>query len=194
MKDWRLLLHAIQHRPVAVHATGAAVVLLLTGAFYLTTLAPHDARQAAMQRLTDQLADQRRRAEQIDRSRRALEQQLRNAQADLVATPIAFDTPREINQQLARIAELAGWSGLTVEAVDPGKPTTGPMLATQPIRIAGRGGFGACHTFMRVLREESPETSVKTFSLAADSNPSELRFEMELLWYSRPDGASAAAR
>lgn len=185
--------HLIE-KPIAQHGLGAAVILLLTGALYASTIVPQSRDMQATERLRQQLTDQEHRHEQLRRARRHVELQLAQAMADVAQSPVAFDSPRAVNEQLARLSELAGWSGLTVETIDPGKATAGAMLTTQSIRVTGRGRFGACHTFMRVLREETPETSVKTFALAADAGDTgELRFEMELLWYSRPDGAAASA-
>jgi hypothetical protein len=184
----------IREKPLAQHAIGAAAFGLLTGALYVTTILPMQLREHAVEKLHAQIADQQARQERLQRSRQLAERQLEQSKVELTQTPIEFASPRAINEQLARLAELAGWSGLTVETIDPGKLTSGPMLATQPIRVTGRGSFNACHTFMRVLREETPETSVNTFSLSADgTDAGELRFEMNLLWYSRPEVPTASA-
>ena len=105
----------------------------------------------------------------LDRSLAATHRQLEKTRKDVAGLPLQLESASAVNRRLARLADLAGETGVVLDEVQPSPAVDGASLyQTVPIRIAGSGSYPACAMFLHRLRDRFPDTAVKSFDC---SNP-----------------------
>ena len=171
------------------YAVAGAICAALTVGSYLFGIEPamahHDAALAEQADFDARVQKQR----DLDRSLASTHRQLEKTRKDVAALPLQLESASAVNRRLARLADLAGETGVTLDEVQPAPAVDGAFYQTVPIRIAGSGGYPACAAFLHRLRDRFPDTAVKSFDC---SNPGPIgdhttaKFKAELAWYTTP--------
>ncbi len=97
-----------------------------------------------------------------------------------------------VNQRIAKLADLTERIGLAMNEVVPGECSrVGPYEAV-PVSLVVSGKYPTCVTFLRELKETFPDTSVDSFELSSKSGkPSgTAEFRVQLLWYTAAGDAT----
>ena len=114
---------------------------------------------------------------------------MHDAGQQVASLPLRLEPATSINPRLARLADLAGESGLVLDEIQPGPAADGSHYQTVPIRLAGGGSYPAVAVFLHRLRERFPDTAVRSFecsNTAPGADRPSAAFRAELAWYTAP--------
>lgn len=170
-----------------IYAIAAGACLLMTGAAYFFGIEP--AMAAREKTLADRAEFESRVGKVADLSRtlQGTRRQLEDTRREIAGLPLKLEPASFVNHRLARIAELAGESGLMLEEVQPSTPTDGAYYQTVPIRLAGTGTYPSCAEFLHGLRARFPDMSVKAFECtsngARNDRDTPANFRAEVSWF-----------
>jgi len=106
----------------------------------------------------------------------------------LTREKIQLESAGNVNQRIAKLADLAERTGLAVNEVVPGQAARVGLYETVPVSLVGRGKYPTCVTFLRKLKKTFPDTSVDSFELTRKSGEADgaADFRVQLLWYTTP--------
>jgi Tfp pilus assembly protein PilO len=167
-------------------SVAAGVCVGLTVAAYALGVQPilHGRQNDAAAR--EELRERRERASQLGTEFAALQRQLEDAKQVLARTPVRLQPATLVNQRLAAIARLATDCGVALDEMHPGGAIDSTHFQTVAIRIAGRGRYPACTTFLRKLRGTFGDVGIRSFQAGSDpraqAEPPAV-FQAELIWY-----------
>jgi hypothetical protein len=171
------------------YAIGGVVCAALTAASYLFGIEPAMARHDAALAEQAEFDARQQKQHDLDRSLAATHRQLEKTRKDVAGLPLQLESASAVNRRLARLADLAGETGVVLDEVQPSPAVDGAFYQTVPIRIGGSGSYPACAMFLHRLRDRFPDTAVKSFDC---SNPGPIgdhptaKFKAELAWYTTP--------
>ena len=168
------------------YAVAGAICAGLTVGSYLFGIEPAMARHDAALAEQAEFDARQQKQRDLDRSLASTHRQLEQTRKDVAALPLQLESASAVNRRLARLADLAGETGVVLDEVQPSPPVDGAFYQIVPIRIAGSGGYPACAAFLHRLRDRFPDTAVKSFDC---SNPGPIgdhptaKFKADLAWY-----------
>ena len=172
----------------AIDAAGVGLLAGLSLAAYTWAYCPWTEHAAEASRAQHDLAAEReaarQAAERLGESRRLLME----TQARLALEGTRLEPLDRLNGRLAAMADAAAAGGLEIEELAPGHVALTEHEARVPIRLSGRGGYGAVVAFLHRLRTAMPDVSATSVELT--SNPhvpqTPARFRLALEWHAAP--------
>jgi len=171
------------------YAVAAGACGLMTAGAWLFGVDPALAKRDAAAADQTELTDRRQKAKSLADNLATARRQLADTTREVDALPLRLEPAAAVNARLARLAHVAGETGLGVDEIQPGPPVDGPFYQTVPIRVSGTGTYPTCAAFLHQLRRQFPDTAVKSFDCI---NPSPARdrpqatYRLELVWYTAP--------
>lgn len=171
-----------------VDAMAAAVICLGAGVWYFAGLSPLVEARATRQNLETELAGEKDALQKQSALIKRREQMLEEAKAQILASRVQLLPPDQINQQVAKLTEMASGIGLSIDEIKPLGPAPQERFTTVPIKVSGVGSYEAVTKFMERLRSDFHDTGVSGFALGGSpEKPDEiLKFELNLVWYAAP--------
>lgn len=208
----------LRSRLLRADAVGVAVCLALGAAAYFAGVEPVINARAGVEQTRRLIEEQSRHADDAERLLAAERAKQIELQRQLAASAIKLDPPGDINRRLAVISEVADRCALTIQALDPGTPTTDPAIgkfALVPIRFSGEGTYADVARFLHeLLTVRFADVEVRALSIATatpgagpepvpaatdivgprpkNRSGERAAFTIDLRWYAAP-AASAAA-
>lgn len=172
---------------VAAACVAAAVPLCLSRVNPL--LRPHNHLQQEHRRLEELRATATDLGAAVERQRASLSQ----TRTELVEERRRLQSAGNVNLRIARLADLAEKTGLTVDEIVPGDPSLLGLCWAVPVRLRASGNYPTCVLFLRKLKGAFPDTAVGAFDLSG--NPEEagkpVQFQVRLLWHTARDDLAA---
>lgn len=106
---------------------------------------------------------------------------------------IQLDSAGNVNQRIAKLADLAERLGLAMNEVMPGQAARAGPYDAVPVSLLVSGKYPTCVAFLRKLKETFPDTSVDSFELSSKSGKSSgtAEFRLKLLWYTAAEDRPA---
>lgn len=174
-----------------IDVAGTALVCLFAAVWYLAGLRPLAQAQAARTAMESELAAQEAIAQDKVKLAATQEREIQRAQGEIAASALQVQRVDQINSHVSELEEAAATSGLRVDEIKPSQATALLRFTTVPIRMSGVGDYGAVTLFFRTLRIKFRDTGVTGFRLqlspaAGGEQATELRFELDLVWYAEP--------
>lgn len=113
-------------------------------------------------------------------------------QNELRRLDIVLKPPSMLNARLAEAAELAARHGIEVDQLTPATPEKNAKLSRIPIRMAGRGSFIECVSFLEAMHREFRDVAVRSVRLKAvpDAGGVGAELQVELAWSALPDSGA----
>lgn len=176
-----------------IDAAGALLcAALVAGAYFIHVRPESDAKAAldgqreALAALLDESARERDLTASAERRHRAAE--------NLVASsPVQLLPVSRLNERISDLARCAEESGLRVDQITSGLPTTESRARIVSIRFVGSGGYEQAWTFLREIKTSFVDTSVSAFRLSgnpgAHDQPGSI--SVDLRWFAAPDGTDS---
>ena len=183
----------------SVHAVGSGAALALAAAVYVLGIGPWLARAGELEKERAALTAALEQAERQRASLAASANAIAGARRKLESSRVQLRPLATLNQQIARLTELAAACGLRIGQVTPGQAAVGTRAAAVPITLGGVGGYGQLVGLLERLRDEHPDVIVNGYRLAAvpaagtENGPREAQFTLDLSWFSAPDAQASAA-
>ncbi|HUS90473.1 MAG TPA: type 4a pilus biogenesis protein PilO [Phycisphaerae bacterium] len=172
---------------VAAACVAAALPLCLAKVNPL--LRPHSHLQQEHRRLEELRATAADLAAAVERQRTSLSQTRR----DLAEERRRLQSAGNVNLRIARLADLAEKTGLTVDEIVPGDRSLLGLCWAVPVRLRASGNYPTCVLFLRKLKGAFPDTAVGAFDLSG--KPEEpgkpIQFQVRLLWHTARDDLAA---
>jgi Tfp pilus assembly protein PilO len=175
------------------HAIGSALIAAISLAAFLVVVGPAQrmgSQRAAMER---ELDEQQRRAEELDRTRTMLTDELDHIGQQLAASDIQLQSSRYLNARIAHIIDHAAKGEVAIHETRPGTVRDHGRYQAVPILLAGRGSYSDCAAFLHQLHTSLPDTGVVEFELTGQ--PGDTRaaasFRFNLVWYAGPTAMGA---
>ena len=157
---------------------------------YFAVLRPLLKQRDTFTQQQQKLTTQRQKASQLTAFETAYRKQLESAQQALNDRRIKLSSADQVNNQVAKLAELVNECGLKADDVQLGRTLKGARYSTVAISLSGSGRYGKCIAFLRGLKEAFPDTGVASFKISAD--PRALKdpgkFQFGLHWYAAGKG------
>lgn len=176
--------------PRAIDALGIAVVAVMTAAVFLLAIDPALEHRHELQQRHEQLVEEQRHAAALARHAQDLRRRLDATQRMVERNPMRLESLRALNRRLSQMTELASDSGLRIEQIQPGRDIPGEHYHTVPIKLVGRGEFGASTRFLHRLHESFPDVAIASMSLTGQPERARAAdapgFDLTLLWYAAP--------
>lgn len=173
--------------------TGVAVIAGLSVIAYFGLVSPAIAHHEMAQAQGVELAVQRNKARDLDRSLRAVHDQLTQMQTAIEKANFKLDPPTALNERLAMITDVAGRNRLQVDTIESGVMTPFPRYSTIAIRLSGRGSYRSCSAMLKQIRETMPDVGVSAIQMTSAGVNTDINatFAIELLWHTQPQQKSA---
>jgi Tfp pilus assembly protein PilO len=174
-----------------VYGVGLIVCVGLSAATYLLGVQPALASRTADEAYAADIQGRRQNAADLAVKLTATRQKLEQTRREVAGLSLRLEPATDVNQRLAKLADLATAAGLEINEVQPGAAADSPHYQVVPIRISGTGTYPASAQFLHQLREKYPDTAARSIEIA---NPSPTRdhtagtFRFELMWYTAPAG------
>lgn len=165
-----------------------AVILAAGVLFYFVAIRPGDRRQAEAEAAQAQLTGRQAVALRLTKGAVAIKERLADIRKTLADSPIKLEQANRANSRIARLADLAGDSGLNVNEIHPAEPKLEGQFALVPIRLLGNGRYGDWTAFLSRLPEAFPDVAVDSFELAGNpaSPATPVDFRVNFVWYATP--------
>ena len=176
-----------------IDAAGAGLCVVAGLLFYFAAVRPLVGQRETRAVQQAQVETQRQNAARLSERTSLLQNRLAEVRKALNETPIQLAPAVHINRRIARLADLADQNGLTVDEIQPGKPTSTRQYEMIPIRLLGSGSYRTWAAFLHQLPRTFPDTSVRSFELSADpGDPSvPATFRIDLVWHAAAGGTRA---
>ena len=172
--------------------TALLALVFLTAAVYALQILPLiRAKQSIAARVAD-LQTQQRKASELRTSLQSLKDQLTAAQQLLARSDVQLQPASRLNQQIARLTDLAAENGIQIDSIEPGRSTSTGRYGTVDIRMTGWGTYGNCTTFLKHISGTLRDSSVSKVRLSAQPTAAanSATFSLDLIWYTAPEGLS----
>jgi Tfp pilus assembly protein PilO len=168
--------------PWKLYASAVMTCVALSAAGYALGVSPAVARAARAASERSELADRRKQVGELSAAATAARTELAATRDALTALPLKLEAATAVNQRLARLADMAAESSLSVAEVRPGTLTEGRDFDSVPVSIAGTGTYPACAAFLHRLHDRFPDTAVRSFR-AGQSEAGTASFSIDLVWH-----------
>jgi len=175
-----------RRRLTGVDLGGLVACAVVTALFFVFGVMPLLQRKHAFARQADRLADFRRKAAGLEATAAGLKRRLATARKALEETPLTVSRAAyHVNRRIAQLADLAAETGLTINEIQPGEPSSSLRFETVPVRLCAAGSYPTCVRFLRRLVERFPDTTVDSFKVMSNPKKPEqpAEFRVNLLWY-----------
>lgn len=171
-----------------IEIIGLGTCLVLTLVFYLAGIYPLIRSVRAQGILQIQLNAEDITAGNLHASHAMMRGRVITVREALDKVSLKLEPTSRINQRVAHVAELAMDSGLKVDQMQPGLPTSGQRYQMVPITLMGTGSYKTCMVFLHRIRQVFPDTGVSSLQLSGNpSAPStQATFRINLSWYALP--------
>lgn len=168
--------------PWKLYASALLTCLALSAAGYALGVSPAMSRAAQTAADRAELAERRKQAGELSAATTAARADLVVTRDALAALPLKLEPASAVNQRLARLANMAAESNLSVAEVRPGALAEGRDFDSVPISIAGTGTYPACAAFLHRLHDRFPDTAVRSFR-AGQAEAGSASFGIDLVWH-----------
>ncbi len=179
---------------LVVDAAAVMIGLAVALAAWWFGLQPLYTAQADRKAEMKQLADTETAASDAADRLGELNNQIRQYEQALETDRVTLMSVDRLNMRLADLNSCAQESGLSVEAVQPGKAISGDRVDAVPITLIARCNYVQAATFMHDLTEALPDFGVVAFDLVYDARQPNVAatLEVSLHWYTQPAGHGKA--
>lgn len=171
-----------------IDATGVFVCIVITAGAYFGGVRPAlDSRTSAVAAAAE-IIEIREDNGRVESKLKASIRSVEGKETGLREVAVALKPATEVNQQIARLADLADASDLAVENVLPGSSTVDRKVTQVQLRLSGRGSFVQILSFMRDVRQQLPDTVVSGISVRGQPRNRTERptFGLDLIWHAIP--------
>ena len=171
-----------------VDLLGTGVVCAIAAVWYLGGVRPLSQARAERDSMETELTTQRSIAQDKAKLAAIQEKSLKKVQAEIASSSIQLLPADQVNSRVSALAGVAGKAGLRVDEIKPSAPVPLARFTTVPIRLSGAGEYKSISLFFDALRGEFRDTGLTAFKLQVSETAegSELRFELNLVWYAAP--------
>ncbi|MGE5607760.1 MAG: type 4a pilus biogenesis protein PilO [Bacillota bacterium] len=175
-----------------IDAVGLAILVGVTLIAYAVQVQPLVRSRRSMTAQQADLAAQQRKATELRGTVQSLKNQLTADQQVLAQESLELQPASQLNQQIGRLTDLAIEDGIQIDAVEPGKTTSGARYATIGVRVSGFGSYRNCAKYIRHISERFRDSSVSKIQLStqASATPNSASFSLDLTWYTAPEALS----
>lgn len=178
-----------------IDAAGIGVCVLISLAWYVTTISPLLEQRSRTADLRRQIEDQQHKAEQLKAGMATAQRQLEIVRKELTTHGVQLDSAAHINRRIAVLTEFFSDCDLHIDDVQTGRISAGMQCDLVPITVVGRGAYPQCIRFLHGLCSTFPDMSVMRVELrgtpAPVAQPEHFRFDM--FWYAAPNSAVRSA-
>lgn len=190
-----------------IDAVGGGALLLLTGAAYLFVAEPAMEAQRRLEAERKASAESESRADQAAKDLSDAERQLAQLERELNTVAVELRTPAQINRQIDRLTMIAESSGVRLSRITPQSGWGNQWYTAVPISMSGSGTFTSAADFLRRVRTECADVSVRGLKIVgrtdaiaaaasatdntAPGTPTTTSLEIEFVWYAAPEGTAA---
>ncbi len=186
-------MHRLTPRMLDAIAIAVALVILAAGAWFVWSERIHARAErasqlAAAERLRDDLA---KAEDRLSRQLGVLGEAETLVQADkALVRSLAIR-----NEVLGQITQLAGDSGLAVDALSPRTPRSKPPIHVVDMGLTGRGTFPDLLRFLRRAKQIMPDIRVEAILVSGEAGRAtpDLAFKIDLAWHAVSADSAAAA-
>ncbi|HZL38512.1 MAG TPA: GspMb/PilO family protein [Tepidisphaeraceae bacterium] len=171
-----------------IHGAGIAACAALSALFWFVLVAPALGKHHHQSAMVEQLAARQLEAQRSRADLEASQHELSSMNEAVSQGRLTLQPASTVNARIAKLADLAGACGVTLDEVRPAPPADAAHFQTVAIRVAGTGSFPACAAFLHQLHAAFPDIGVQSFN-ADNPTPGpaspKLALKLELVWYAK---------
>lgn len=191
------MIDLIRKRFSVIDGVGLAVLAVGTGLWYIGAFSPMETRRAAVAGLQTTLAARSGELATLDEDWAKLKRDQATL-AEHAKNAVQLSRLSTLNVRLGEIPAVAEVRGIVLDELAPGTTTlpaqSGAKYQRTPIRMSGSAQYEAVQGLLGDLHTAFPDTEVVRLAMAGQSDApgSDIRFTIELVWYTLPDAARSA--
>jgi len=174
-----------------IDAAGIGICVLISLAWYVTTISPLLEQRSRAADLRRQIEEQQHKAGQLKAGMATAQRQWEVVRKELATNDVQLDSAAHINRRIAVLTEFFSNCDLHIDDVQTGRISGGLQCDLVPITVVGRGAYPQCIRFLHGLCSTFPDMSVMRIELrgtpAPVAQPEKFRFDM--FWYAAPNSA-----